>query len=338
MVYKSKKTGITHHGTGFFWKKNKFDIIKIEKSTELIKIEEAKLNEIEQSKLTEIEKSIESESLKEKAIWYNFNKDDGAQIFGVIGLKVKSTEKKLAVCTLHLESKKETAGEKMRVNEVWDALYWLNHKKYTEDLEKTWNGMGIQLSAEEIPRSLKKLTKEDVMDEYPVIITGDFNAERKLSYDEKGNIVQPGAVGVPYLAGFKSLYDEVNRGDLLWTSWKKRPAGRTDKYTIDYIFGSDRIEGVNVLTGVPDTEVDPNLLPNWNYGSDHISLVVDFEIVEGNPNRQETNSSEGSWNWKVAVPIAIAVVVISVILWKCWGPGNRRSKSRTASSNGSKNS
>jgi len=307
MAYEGKKTGLAYHGTGFFWK------------TKILK--------------------PQGEEIYRKLV--------GGQLFGLMlfSLKNSKVDAKLAVCALHLDSKKETEGEEIRVNQMWNALYWLSDRKYKAELEQTWYDMKVDNQKEPEKRKWEALPVD--MTNYPVIITGDFNAERKLSYDENGKIVQPGAVGVPYLAGFKSLYDEVIGGDLPWTSWKKRPAGRTDKYTIDYIFGSERIKSLGVLGEVPESEVDPTpanpegeLLPNWNYGSDHISLVVDFEIVKGDPKREQTSLSDGWWILENPgkVAIAIAVVVITFLLWKCKGPGNRRRKSRTASSDGSKNS
>jgi len=305
---KKSAGGMVEHGTGFFWKKNVLEKV-------------------------------------ENPIWKPF--EEGGQTFGLIRFTLKSSKEKLAVCTLHLESKKETKGEEIRVNQLWNALYWLNFKKYTDDLTNTWHDMGIDKNKKgvEIGREVRTypdLNIGDVMTKYKVIITGDFNAERTLSYDEKGKIVQPGAVGVPYLAGFKSFYDEVYGGDLPWTSWKKRPAGRTDKYAIDYIFGSKKTKGINVLGPVPDgtDAFDKNtLLPNWNYGSDHISLVVDFTLDEGHtPKKMKThdNIDQGEeenifMQNKGIIAIAIIVVVITILLWKCRGTGNRRSRSQTAS-------
>jgi len=254
-------------------------------------------------------------------VWKNF--DDGGQIFGLIRFELKS-KAKLAVCALHLASDKTTEGEKTRANQIWNALYWLKGEDYK--LNEIWEGMNVD---KDIVNKLPPWEALTNMKGYDIIIAGDFNAERKLSYDEKGNLVQPVAMGLPYLAGFKSLYDEVHGRDLAWTSWKKRPAGRTDKYTIDYIFGSERITGLSVLEEVEDGVDEDILLPNWDYPSDHLSLVVDFKLGG--------NTEKESW-FTLCTPkhfgkivLGIAVVVITVLLWKYRGPGKRRSRSHTSS-------
>jgi len=89
--------------------------------------------------------------------------------------------------------------------------------------------------------------------------------------------------------------------------------GRKDGQVNVYIFGSKGIKGLNVLGEVPDNQVDALiLLPNKDYGSDHISLVVDFELVGNTP--------EEYWIWlnKGKIAVGIVVVVITILLWKCW--------------------
>jgi len=161
------------------------------------------------------------------------------------------------------------------------------------------------------------------MKEYSVIITGDFNAESETSVDKSKNPIIPKAVRVPKDRGFKSLYDNT----LKWSSWKKRPAGSTDKYKIDYVFGSNGILAQNALGGVDDDFVNEEiLLPNYNSGSDHISLVVEFQLSDSS-NRLAVN-----WQWLTledcsigigSVIGAIAVGLLTIIGMKYLEPVKR---------------
>merc|ERR1719445_2971299 len=174
---------------------------------------------------------------------------------------------------------------------------------------------------------------EDIMGEYSVIITGDFNAERVIGVGSKSSpheIIRPLAVSVPENNGFKSLYDEVYGGNLPWTSLKSRPAGRTDQYAIDYVFGSkDKTKGLAVLGPVDDEKVDTRMyLPNYESGSDHISLVVDFELVNrekhGRRGAEVQVAGENTVMWIASVVGAVAVVLFTMLWWMYAGPGKRR--------------
>jgi len=180
---------------------------------------------------------------------------------------------------------------------------------------------------------------EDIMEEYSVIITGDFNAERMIGVGSEQTphaIITPLAVSVPENNGFKSFYGEVYGGDLPWTSWKARPAGRTDKYAIDYVFGAKgKTKGLAVLGEVLDKLVDENmLLPNYESASDHISLVVDFELVNGNNlrRREVQGPEENTVMWTVSVVGAVAVVLFTMLCWVYAGPGKRHKADSTTTS------
>lgn len=72
------------------------------------------------------------------------------------------------------------------------------------------------------------------------------------------------------------------------------------------------------------------LFPNYQSGSDHVSLVADFELVDAPedfvyPEDRKDLAEVGSWWWWVAgVGGAIAVVVITMICWKYAGPEKKR--------------
>eukprot|EP00495_Collosphaeridae_sp_1-RS-2012_P003926 TRINITY_DN324_c0_g1_i1.p1 TRINITY_DN324_c0_g1~~TRINITY_DN324_c0_g1_i1.p1 ORF type:complete len:331 (+),score=65.32 TRINITY_DN324_c0_g1_i1:304-1296(+) len=115
LSYKWRESGVAFHGTGFFWKTK---ILKREYET----------------------------------IWADL---EGGQIFGLIRFSLQHSKAKpaakLAVCALHLDSKKNTGGEKIRANQIWNALNWLNYKVELVELETTWKGMGMKDKKEKVP-------------------------------------------------------------------------------------------------------------------------------------------------------------------------------------------
>jgi len=66
-------------------------------------------------------------------------------------------------------------------------------------------------------------------------------------------------VGVDYLAGLKSFYDEVKVGDLPWDLMEEA-ARRMDGHVYVYIFGAEGIKDLNVLVEVPDNQVHELIL------------------------------------------------------------------------------
>jgi len=83
------------------------------------------------------------------------------------------------------------------------------------------------------------------------------------------------------------------------------------------------------LGPVDDTVMNRDtLLPNYESGSDHISLVVDFELVNGKKHRRREAevqvAGENTMMWIVSVVGAVAVVLFTMLCWMYAGPGKRR--------------
>jgi len=286
MEYKAKGSGYAEMGTGFFWRKDKFQPIASGGSA---------------------------------LISTSFSKDTGGQIFSLMLFEGRSgnVNNKLAVCALHLQSDKDQEGEDKRWQQIQEALYALSFKPI-----------------DYIDEGFKPPIEPNILKEYAVIITGDFNAERTVSLGTSG-LITPKVIQAVTKAGFFSLYKK----DLPWTSWKKRPEGSTDKYTIDYVFGLKQTTGyhffvktVAVLEGVPDDQVDERiLLPNWNSGSDHISLVVDFQIKKRDFQRLAYEDGKlmiGDYNFRIesVAGTIIAVLVFTFIGWKYLTPPKPRTE------------
>merc|ERR1719427_1720048 len=142
MEYRAKETGFAEHGTGFFWKES---VLEVEKFGDK----------------------------KEQLVSTKFDDDTGGQIFTLMRFILKKGGKKLAVSTVHLQSEKDPKGEYKRVMQIWEALYWLNFPGRTKDLEAIWKKMDI---TDKFKSPTDFTGGVDVMKDYAVIITGDFNA------------------------------------------------------------------------------------------------------------------------------------------------------------------
>ena len=110
----------------------------------------------------------------------------------------------------------------------------------------------------------------------PIVICGDFNAEPdEKVYDEFSKSMMC----------LKSAYTCLSaRGDEPpYTTWKVRgsPKGQQDIFcTIDYIWYSFKSLSVCSLLKFPTAdELGENRLPSFEYPSDHLSLVCDFELI-----------------------------------------------------------
>jgi len=261
--------------------------------------------------------------ITEELTWVPFSTNTGGQIFSLMRFEEKrkirgENKKKIAVCALHLQSDKDQEGEDNRFQQIQEALYALKYPKKPVNY-KEWG--------------FNPPTGDKNLKDYAVIITGDFNAENKSSCGKSG-LITPIAVEQVKFAGFKSLYPK----ELPWTSWKKRPAGSLDKYTIDYVFGGvtqkSNTYSFNVwssLQEVPNKEVNSILLPNWKSGSDHISLVVDFLISSNSRSRLAYEDGKlmiGDYNFRIesVAGTIIAVLVFTFIGWKYLTPPKPRTE------------
>jgi len=79
---------------------------------------------------------------------------------------------------------------------------------------------------------------------------------------------------------FTSAYKALNGEEPTYTTWKKRKGGE-DKHTIDYIFyqRNKGVEVISVLEIPGEKTINPQtLLPGWEYPSDHLAIMAEFEL------------------------------------------------------------
>jgi len=101
----------------------------------------------------------------------------------------------------------------------------------------------------------------------PLILTGDLNAP-------------PTEPVVPLLTGSSvtSLRSSYATDQGAWTTWKIRDTGE-ERHSLDYVLHSPRLETQAVLAMPEDDDLGPGRLPSLQFPSDHMSLVVDFNLV-----------------------------------------------------------
>ena len=175
------------------------------------------------------------------------SKNDAKVVGLVVPLKFKQNDKEFIVVTTHLKSKKTEDGEKIRKKQI-NLL-------------------------------LKELVQNE--DNLPLILCCDLNGnpiKNKNGYDP---LCYNSIVNKDNGIGYKSIYRLVSEYDREpdYTTWKYRKHG-TDKHTIDYIFINDEnkfnIVAVLEIPNVNEDELNDikSLIPNWNYPSDHFSIMT----------------------------------------------------------------
>jgi len=211
---------------------------------------------------------------------FAFRPSLGGQVMTVAVLQQREDDQIFAIVGLHLQSDKDQKGEFQRTAQIIDALLKLEKLPVYDE------------------HGMKTDTKFDK--QYPVIINGDFNAELKVLGEGKEKIF-PVAAKIPEWFHFKSLYTKP----MNWSSWKKRPFSE-DQYTIDYMFGNDEVIPISCL-GKPDDDLVPKMLfPNYQSGSDHLSLVCDVQIFPGS-SEKPTGYTEFSFG------VALAIIIFTTV-------------------------
>lgn len=197
-----------------------------------------------------------------------------SQVYNVVALKPRNGGLALAICGLHLKSTKSQEGEDIRVKQMNEVITLLTERFM----------------------------------HYPVLICGDFNGSLVEMAGKDGEDIEPKAVNVAIEAGFRSLYANVAGQDPHYTSWKSRK-GKTFKYTIDYLLGSESFSPKAVLGMVPDDLVPAHHFPNFRSASDHLSLVCDVEVTEPPPaNRYHIYLVVGTICVGIVIVLAIMLV------------------------------
>jgi len=205
------------------------------------------------------------------------------QVFHCLAFKAIDGGIPFVICGLHLKATKTQEGEEVRAAQVRECIQRINAKFSSS---------------------------------YPVIICGDFNASRIVYND-----IKPSAVKLAIQAGFSSCCEKVMGKELDYTSWKTR-SGKTAKYTIDYILASKNVLSKAALGTVPEEKVPKFHFPNFQSGSDHLSLVCDLEIDRSTSARTRDRN----------LLIFGFAVLIGVIVWQNWRYCQKTEDSRGKSS------
>lgn len=168
------------------------------------------------------------------------------QVYAIIPLHLKGTDKCIIVAATHLKAKRGAANDRMRKGQA----------------------MELRQRAEAMADAIKRQGR---WKEVSILILGDFNAEPSdeavkcfLSQRE-----------LPWK--YDSAYDFHCLG---YTSWKTRASGTTRRI-IDYIIYSsnsvERMECTHVLSVTEGKDIEKGYLPGLRYPSDHLLLAAKFQ-------------------------------------------------------------
>lgn len=173
--------------------------------------------------------------------------EDGAecqnQVYIIVPLQVKGTDKCIVVAATHLKAKKGETNEQIRQSQA----------------------LQIRRRSEQMADQLKELGWTEVN----ILILGDFNAE-------------PDSASVGSILGGKGDWkfrSTTNDNDDSYTTWKTRKSGTTRR-VIDYIFhtSKDGMQCKEVLS-IPSNEVlERTFLPGFRYPSDHLLVAAKFHL------------------------------------------------------------
>jgi len=190
------------------------------------------------------------------------------------------------VLLLYKEKKFSLCGDVQRINpdndqKIWglavplkvsaigqEVLFVVTHLKSTKSQE------GEELRERQINLLLGELVKNDK--KLPVIVCTDLNANpvvNKKGYEPLCYRSLTNPEGLAYV----SIYKQALGDEPEYTTFKKRETG-VNKHTLDYILMKGGKWNVTQYLKIPQVIADENtqqgLVPDWNYPSDHYSIMA----------------------------------------------------------------
>ena len=124
---------------------------------------------------------------------------------------------------------------------------------------------------------LEKVLSANVTESSPLVVCGDFNAEPS---EQVYAVFQSSKLGL--CSAYCQLSDKLEEPQ--YTTWKIRGGPKGNKEAvqcIDYVwYTSKHLQPVALLKFPSGEEIGKDRLPSLTYPSDHLSLVVDFAILE----------------------------------------------------------
>lgn len=182
------------------------------------------------------------------------------QVYIIVPLQIKGTDKCVVVAATHLKAKKGTTNEQIRQSQASE----------------------VRRRAEQMADQLKELGWKEVN----ILILGDFNSE-PVSETVRSILREEGDWK------FRST---ANDNDDSYTTWKTRKSG-TNRRVIDYIFhtGEDGLQCKEVLSIPSDGELERTYLPGFRYPSDHLLVAAKFRFDLPDDQLPEPSSSPFEW-------------------------------------------
>ena len=171
----------------------------------------------------------------------------GSQIYIVVVLRHKQSGRDIIVAVTHLKAKQNDDNEQIRTQQVIEVV------NYLSDIRR------------------KVATENDLsVDDIPVILMGDFNADP----DGDGRTCIKSV-----LSQELQLNSAYNLETDFFTTWKTR-GDKTVRRIIDYIFHTNAkgFECSKTLSIPDNEEIESSKLPGFRFPSDHMSIGAEFVI------------------------------------------------------------
>jgi mRNA deadenylase 3'-5' endonuclease subunit Ccr4 len=183
----------------------------------------------------------------------------GNQVMLMALLKHHPTGQHMLVANTHLKAQKSVTSEKIRCFQV-DEL------------------------RQRIQRELSVIAEAPGIQNVPVLVMGDFNADPPLHTEAPRSAIQSlihpdhsSSDEEPVV--FRSVYPVDPPPEDFYTTWKTRGT-KTAKRIIDYIFYSGDLDCTAYLEIPTGEELGSSKLPSLRYPSDHMAIAAKFELKQ----------------------------------------------------------
>lgn len=181
---------------------------------------------------------------------------------------MNENKEKVTALAVALEMRVDDGSDSTEWSEWEEVLFVVTHLKSTKSAE------GEQVRRRQIRALLGDQDGDTPLianpERLPVVLCCDLNANPvpnqkgydPLCYEEVTNQM-----------GYRSAYRLAMGTEPEMTTFKRREHG-VDRHCIDYIFVDDDRWNITKFLEIPSS--DKGLIPNWNYPSDHFSILVEM--------------------------------------------------------------
>jgi len=210
-----------------------------------------------------------------------FRLSDSAKIQRIA---MDENKQKVTALGVTLEMRVDDGSESTKWSEWEEVLFVVTHLKSTKSAE------GERVRRQQIRALLGDQDGGPPLisnpDRLPVVLCCDLNANpvpNQKGYDPLCY------EAITNQMGYRSTYRVAMGTEPEMTTFKRREHG-VDRHCIDYIFVDDERWSVSHFLQIPDSE--NGLIPNWNYPSDHFSILVAMTLSRKGSNEQSEEQED----------------------------------------------